>query len=129
MQILSTSDAALEREVFWERYKTEVMAVLIVALLAVAGYGGYRFYSERRANAAAGPALRRQNGRGFSEGHQRNTRLARGRVRLSVARRCSEEPRKSSAKRTPPSRHSSDKYPKHELAGTARLAMAEIWKR
>src|SRR2546423_15625961 len=50
---LSTTDTAPERDVFWERYKKEVMAVLILALLAVAGYGGYRLYSDRQANAAA----------------------------------------------------------------------------
>jgi hypothetical protein len=53
MPTLSTDESALEREVFWERYKKEVMGVLIVALLAVAAFGGYKLYSERRESAAA----------------------------------------------------------------------------
>ena len=46
-------DAALETRVFWERFKTEIIAVLIIVLLAIVGLGGYRFYSGRRAAAAS----------------------------------------------------------------------------
>jgi hypothetical protein len=53
-------DVALETHVFWERFKKEIIAVLIVALLAVIGFAGYRFYSDRRA-AAASAALASAN--------------------------------------------------------------------
>src|SRR4051794_7639745 len=53
MPIVSNAEPAPEREVFWDRYKKEVMAVLILGLLAVAVFGGYRVYSDRRDNAAA----------------------------------------------------------------------------
>src|SRR4051812_43228534 len=53
MPTLSNAEPAPQREVFWERYKKEVMAVLILGLLAVAIFGGYRLYSDRRENAAA----------------------------------------------------------------------------
>src|SRR5205807_9039651 len=53
MPTLTSSDTAPEREVFWDRYKKEVMAVLILALLGVAAFGGYRLYTDRQANAAA----------------------------------------------------------------------------
>jgi len=46
-------DAALETRVFRERFKTEIIAVLIIVLLAIVGFAGYRFYSDRRAAAAS----------------------------------------------------------------------------
>ena len=53
MSTLTNSETSPGREVVWDRYKKEVMAVLIVALLGVAAYGGYKFYSDHRENAAA----------------------------------------------------------------------------
>ena len=46
-------DPALETRVFWERFKNEIIAVLLIALLAVLGFTGYRFYSDRQAAAAS----------------------------------------------------------------------------
>ncbi len=46
-------DAALETLVFWERFKNEIIGALIVVLLAVIGFTGYRFYSDRQAAAAS----------------------------------------------------------------------------
>ena len=46
-------DAVLETRVFWERFKNAIVAGLIIVLLAIAGFGGYRFYSSRRAAAAS----------------------------------------------------------------------------
>jgi len=48
-------DAALETRVFWERFKTEIIAALIIVVLAIIGFGAYRFYIDR--NAAAASAL------------------------------------------------------------------------
>ncbi len=53
MPTLSSADPVLETQVFWERHKKKVLAVLVLALLSVAAWGGYRIYSDRReANAA-----------------------------------------------------------------------------
>ncbi len=46
-------DAALETRVFWEKFKVEIAAVLLIALLAIIGFGVYRFYSDRRNSAAS----------------------------------------------------------------------------
>jgi len=51
-----TTDAAIETRVFWLRFRNEIIAALIVALLAVLGYVGFRIYAEQR-NAAAGEFL------------------------------------------------------------------------
>lgn len=46
-------DAALETRVFWEKFKVEIAAVLLIALLTIVGFGVYRFYSDRRNSAAS----------------------------------------------------------------------------
>ena len=49
----ASRDVALETRFFLERFKKEIIAVLIVALLGVIAFTGYRYYSDRRAAAAA----------------------------------------------------------------------------
>src|SRR6266550_3922585 len=46
-------DPTIETLVFWERFKNEIIGALIVVLLAVIGFTGYRFYSDRQAAAAS----------------------------------------------------------------------------
>lgn len=47
-----TADPALETHLFWDQYKTTIIAVSAVILLAALGYGGYQLYAARRAAAA-----------------------------------------------------------------------------
>jgi TolA-binding protein len=123
MPTLSSSDAALEREVFWDRHRTEVMAAIVVALLAVAGFGGYRFYSERRANVAANLLASAKTPTEFQKViTDYPSTPAGGSAYLLLADAQKSEKKFSEANATLQS--FLDKYPKHELAGTARLAMA-----
>ena len=46
-------DVTIETRVLWLRHKTEIIAALIVALLAIIGVAGYRVYSDHREAAAA----------------------------------------------------------------------------
>jgi hypothetical protein len=46
-------DVALETQFFWERFKTPIIAAVLVVLLAAIAFTGYRFYSDRRAAAAS----------------------------------------------------------------------------
>src|ERR1700751_1296638 len=46
-------DAALETRVFWERFKKQITAAVILILLAVIAFTGYRFYVDRRAATAS----------------------------------------------------------------------------
>lgn len=48
-----TRDTAVEAHVFWLRFQKEIAAALIVAILAMLGYAGYRFYKNRQESAAA----------------------------------------------------------------------------
>ena len=123
MPTLSSSDAALEREVFWDRHKTKVMATLVAALLAVAGFGGYKFYSERRANAAASSLANAKTPAEFQKVIAEYPGTpAGGSAYLLLADAQKNEKKFSEANAT--LQNFLDKYPTHELAGTARLAMA-----
>src|ERR1043166_2737597 len=46
-------DVVLETRFFLDRFKKEIISVLIVALLAVIAFTGYRYYSDRRARAGS----------------------------------------------------------------------------
>ena len=120
---LSTSGTAPEREVFWERYKKEVMAVLIIALVAVAGYGGYRLYSDQQANAASAMLASAKTAADFQKVISNYPSApAGGSAYLLLADAQRNEKKFSEANAT--LQIFLDKFPKHELAGTARLAMA-----
>ena len=123
MQTLSSSDIALEREIFWDRYKTAVMAAIVVVLLAVAGYGGYRFYSEHQANAAANLLASAKSSAEFQKVITEYPGTPAGAsAYLLLADAQKAEKKFSEANAT--LQAFLDKNPKHELAGTARLAMA-----
>ena len=48
-----TTEASVEAQVFWLRFQKEIAAALIVAILAMIGYAGYRFYANQRESKAA----------------------------------------------------------------------------
>src|SRR5215212_3008062 len=123
MPTLSTEDDTRDREVFWERYKKEVMAVFILALLAVAAFGGYRLYSDRRENAAAAALMGAKTQPEFQKVISDYSNTAAGAsayILLSDAQR--NEKKFAEANAT--LQTFLDKFPGHELASTARLAMA-----
>src|SRR5881394_3911280 len=123
MSTLTSTDTAPEREVFWDRYKKEVMAVLILALIGVAAYGGYRIYSERQANAAAESLAGAKTAADFQKViSQYPTTAAGASAYLLLAD--SQRNEKKFAEANATLQTFLDKFPKHELAGTARLAMA-----
>lgn len=123
MATLTTSDTTPERDVFWERYKKEVMAVLIVALLAGAGYGGYKIYSDRQANVAAAMLASAKTAADFQKViADYPTTAAGGSAYLLLADAQRNEKKFSEANTT--LQTFLDKFPSHELASTARLAIA-----
>jgi len=123
MATLTTSDTTPERDVFWERYKKEVMAVLIVALLAGAGFGGYKIYSDRQANAAAAILASAKTAADFQKViAEYPTTAAGGSAYLLLADAQRNEKKFSDANTT--LQTFLDKFPSNELASTARLAMA-----
>src|SRR5437660_10365750 len=49
----ASHDAALEAQVFWLRFKNEIATAFVLALLAIAGFAGYRLCTHNRDSAAA----------------------------------------------------------------------------
>ena len=47
-----TTDPALETHLFWDQYKTTIIAVVLVLVLGGLGYGGYQLYHTQQANKA-----------------------------------------------------------------------------
>ena len=44
-----TADPALETHLFWDQYKTTIIAVVAVLVLGGLGYAGYQLYTARGA--------------------------------------------------------------------------------
>jgi tetratricopeptide (TPR) repeat protein len=116
-------DAAVDASVFWLRYQKEIIAVLIVALLAVAVYAGYDFYMDRR-NASAARSLASAK---VAPDYQRvidrypNTPAgASAYILLAEA----ERKEKKFAEANAALQTFLSKYPQHELAAAAQLATA-----
>ena len=49
----SSRDSTIAPQFFWDRHKNEILAALIIAFLAIAGFVGYRLYSAHRDSSAA----------------------------------------------------------------------------
>jgi len=123
METLTTSERAPDRDVFWERYKREVMAVLILALVAVAAYGGYQLYSNRQANAAAAELASAKTGAEFQKVISAYPGTSAG-ASAYLLLADSQRTEKKFAEANTTLQTFLDKFPKHELASTARLAIA-----
>jgi predicted negative regulator of RcsB-dependent stress response len=123
MPTLSSADPVLETQVFWDRHKTKVFAALVLALFAVAAWGGYRIYSERRDTTAATLLTAAKTTADFQKViAQYPGTPAAGSACLFLAEEQRKEKKFNEANATLQS--FVDKYPKHELKGTARMAMA-----
>lgn len=121
--MLSTAESTPDREVFWERYKKEVMAVLILALLAVAVFGGYKLYSDRRENSAAAALAGAKTQADFQRVIADYSSTAAGAsAYLLLADAQRNEKKFAEANAT--LQTFLDKFPSHELSGTARMAIA-----
>jgi TolA-binding protein len=123
MPTLSSPDPVLETQVFWERHKKKVLAVLVLALLSVAAWGGHRIYSERRAVNAANLLATAKTAAEFQKviAHYPGT-PAGASACLFLAEEQRKEKKITEANATLQS--FVEKYPTHELKGTARMAMA-----
>ena len=114
-------DAALETRVFWERFKTEIIAALIIVVLAIVGFGAYRFYSDRRAASALLASAKSADAYQQVIADYPNTPAAADAyILLAEAQR--KEKKFTEANTT--LQVFIDKNPNHELVSTAKMAMA-----
>ncbi|MEY2505476.1 MAG: hypothetical protein QOG27_1756 [Verrucomicrobiota bacterium] len=122
MPTVSSTDPVLERQIFWDRYKRGVIGALLVALLAIAAFGGYRYYSYRRDTASASLLASAKTPAELQKvitDYPGTTAGGTAYLLLADAQRTE----KKFAEANATLQTFLDKYPKHEMTGTARLAM------
>jgi tetratricopeptide (TPR) repeat protein len=123
MPTLSSTDPVLETQVFWDRHQKKVWAALFLALFVVAAWGGYRIYTERRDAAAASLLAAAKTASDFQKVMaQYPSTPAGASAYLFLAEEQRKEKKFAEANTTLQS--FLDKNPKHELRGSARMAMA-----
>jgi len=116
-------DAALETRVFWERFKTEIIAALIIVVLAIIGFGAYRFYIDRNAAAASALLASAKSADAYQQviaDYPNTPAAADAYLLLAEAQR--KEKKFADANAT--LQVFIDKNPNHELVSTAKMAMA-----
>jgi predicted negative regulator of RcsB-dependent stress response len=116
-------DAAVEARFFWERFKREIAIILILVVLAILGFGGYRFYAERRETSASALLGSAKTVPEFEQVIARypNTRAAANAYLLLADTQRQE---RKFAEANSILQVFIDKNPKHELVTSARMAMA-----
>ena len=123
MPTLSSADPVLETQVFWYRHKWLVFAALILMVLAVAAWGGYRLYAERREDTAAKALAVAKTISDFQKVIAQYPGTPAGEsAYLFLAEEQRKDKKFSEANTTLQS--FVDKYPQHQMKGTARMAMA-----
>lgn len=116
-------DAAVEARFFWERFKIQIAAVLILAFLAIVGFGGYKLYSARREAAASAALAAARTAPDLQRVIERYSNTSAGaNAYLLLADEQRKERKFAEANAT--LQAFADKYPKHELVTTAHMAMA-----
>ncbi len=118
-----STDPILETQVFWVKYRMEILIGLLVVLVALAAYGGYKLYTARR-DAAAADLLADAKGpadfqKVFAE-YPEAPAAATACLRLADAQKKDGKFADSNATLQTFVRN----YPKHELVATAKSAIA-----
>src|SRR6266540_2817164 len=112
-------DVALETRVFWERFKKPITSALIIVLLAVIAFTGYRFYSDRRAAAASASLASARSAQDYQQVIDRYpTTSAAADAYLLLAEAQRNEKKFAEANTTLQAFIA--KYPQHELEGLQR---------
>jgi TolA-binding protein len=118
-----TRDVALETRVFWLRFRKEIVAVIIVAFLAIVGYAAFQYYSDRREEAAS---LSLAGAKGIPDFEQVIARYSDTPAGASAYLLLADKQRaeKKFAEANGTLQNFVNKNPEHELAATAKMAMA-----
>src|SRR6476660_2942533 len=118
-----SADAAVEAQVFWLRFQREIAAALIILILAIVGFAGYRFYTYRRNTSAAELLGNAKTPQDYQEVMVRYPGTPAGAsAYLLLAERQRNEKKFAESNTTLQS--FIDKHPEHDLVPVARLAMA-----
>ena len=119
----STLDPVLDANVFWYRHRTQIIAGFVVALLAIAAVSGYWLYRQHRESAAADALAKAKTPTELQEVSTKFTGTPAGATApLLLAEQQRSEKKFAEANAT--LQGFIEKNPKHELVGTARMALA-----
>ena len=119
----TTTEASVEAQDFWFRYQKEIAAALIVAVVAMIGYAGYRLYSNRRETNAAEALGNAKTAQEYQEVVTRYSGTPAGAsAYLLLAEKLRNE--KKFAEANSALQSFVDKNPEHEFLPTAQLMMA-----
>ena len=116
-------DATLDTQVFWLKHKTEIVAAIAVALLALAGFGAYRIYASQRSGTAAELLAGASSDRDYEAIIARYPGTAAAASAYMLLAQ-SEQKEKKLPEANATLQKFVDKYPNHELVPTAKTAMA-----
>lgn len=114
-----SSDPLLETQVFWGRHKRSILIGLVVAIFALAVFGGYRWYTVRR-NAAAAALLASANFQKVIADYPSSPAAPSATLLLADQQRREQKFAEANATL----QGFIKQNPKHELITTAKLAMA-----
>jgi predicted negative regulator of RcsB-dependent stress response len=117
------TDPALEAQVFWFKYRREIAILLILAIVAIIAIAGYRFYRDRREATAAtlfGAAKTSTAYEGVINRYGDTAAAASAYLLLAGEERKQSKYSEANATLV----KFLEKFPQHELASTARMAMA-----
>jgi predicted negative regulator of RcsB-dependent stress response len=118
-----TTDSTLDAQVFWYKYQREIAILLALAVLGIVGLAGYRFYRDRREATAATLFSAAKTPAAYEElinQHGNTAAAASAYLLLADAQRKSGKYAEANATLT----KFLEKFPRHELANTARMATA-----
>ena len=116
-------DPVLETQLFWDRYKTAILASAAVLILALAAYGGYRLYEARQDAAAAAMLAGAQDAANFQKIIDEYPGSdAAPAAYLLLAGKYRDEQKYAEANST--LQKFIDKHAKHQLVTTAKMALA-----
>jgi predicted negative regulator of RcsB-dependent stress response len=118
-----TADPALETQLFWEQYKTTIIAVAAVLVLGGLGYAGYQLYTARRAADATALLASANSPQQYQQVIERypGSRPAASAYLLLAAQ---QRAKRNYAEANTALHKFIDQYPKHELITTAWMGVA-----
>jgi TolA-binding protein len=119
----ATTDPALDAQFFWYKYRREIAIVLGLAILGLVGAAGYRLYRDRREATAATLFSAAKTPAAYQDLiNQYSDTGAAASAYLLLADAQRKEGKYAEANATLVK--FLEKFPRHELASTARMAMA-----
>ncbi len=116
-------DSTIEPQFFWDRHKNEILAALVVALLASAGFAGYRLYSVHRDASAAESLAAAKTAADFQKVIKEFPGTPGGASAYLLLANAQRSEKKIAEANTSLEQFVAS-FPKHELAATAWMAIA-----